>query len=63
MYNLGGDLNFFIRSIRARNIDALRSYAHDCVDVAYHMMMGPPNTGRISKPTASVGPMPASEAR
>ena len=40
MYNLGGDLNFFIKSIRARDIDALRSYAHDCVDVAYHMMMG-----------------------
>ncbi len=40
MYNLGGDLNFFIKSIRARDLDALRSYAHDCVDVAYHMMMG-----------------------
>ena len=40
VYNLGGDLNFFIKSIRAREIDALRGYAHDCVDVAYHMMMG-----------------------
>jgi DSF synthase len=40
VYNLGGDLNFFIKSIRARDIDALRGYAHDCVDVAYHMMMG-----------------------
>jgi DSF synthase len=40
MYNLGGDLNFFIKSIRARDVAALRSYAHDCVDVAYHMMMG-----------------------
>jgi DSF synthase len=40
MYNLGGDLTFFIKSIRARDIDALRGYAHDCVDVAYHMMMG-----------------------
>jgi DSF synthase len=40
IYNLGGDLNFFIKSIRARDVDALRSYAHDCVDVAYHMMMG-----------------------
>src|SRR5262245_41710323 len=40
IYNLGGDLNFFIKSIRARDIDALRSYAHDCVNVAYHMMMG-----------------------
>ena len=40
IYNLGGDLNFFIKSIRSRDIDALRSYAHDCVNVAYHMMMG-----------------------
>lgn len=40
VYNLGGDLNFFIKSIRARDVEALRSYAHDCVDVAYHMMMG-----------------------
>ncbi len=40
IYNLGGDLNFFIKSIRARNIDALRAYAHDCVDVAYHMTVG-----------------------
>lgn len=40
VYNLGGDLNFFIKSIRARDAEALRSYAHDCVDVAYHMMMG-----------------------
>ena len=40
MYNLGGDLNFFIKSIRARDVESLRSYAHDCVDVAYHMMMG-----------------------
>src|SRR4029078_12822487 len=40
MYNLGGDLNFFIKSIRSRDVEALRSYAHDCVDVAYHMTMG-----------------------
>lgn len=40
IYNLGGDLNFFIKSIRARNIEALRNYAHDCVDVAYHMTVG-----------------------
>jgi len=40
IYNLGGDLNFFIRSIRSRDVDALRSYARDCVDVAYHMTMG-----------------------
>jgi DSF synthase len=40
VYNLGGDLNFFIKSIRARNLEALRSYARDCVDVAYHMTVG-----------------------
>jgi DSF synthase len=40
VYNLGGDLGFFIKSIRARNLEALRNYAHDCVDVAYHMTVG-----------------------
>jgi len=40
VYNLGGDLGFFIKSIRARDLDALRSYAHDCVDVAYQMTVG-----------------------
>ncbi len=40
VYNLGGDLNFFIKNIRARDLTALRKYAHDCVDVAYHMTVG-----------------------
>jgi DSF synthase len=40
VYNLGGDLGFFIKSIRARDIEALRNYAHDCVDVAYQMTVG-----------------------
>jgi DSF synthase len=40
IYNLGGDLSFFIECIRARNLEALRNYAHDCVDVAYHMTVG-----------------------
>jgi len=40
IYNLGGDLNFFIKCIRSRDFEALRSYAHDCVDVAYHMSVG-----------------------
>jgi DSF synthase len=40
IYNLGGDLAFFIESIRSGNRDALRSYAHDCIDVAYHMWTG-----------------------
>ena len=40
IYNLGGDLGFFIECIRAGNQDALRSYAYDCVDVGYHMSVG-----------------------
>jgi len=40
VFNLGGDLGFFIKSIRARDIDAVRNYAHDCVDVAYQMTVG-----------------------
>jgi DSF synthase len=40
IYNLGGDLSFFIACIRARNLEALRNYVHDWVDVAYHMTVG-----------------------
>ena len=40
IYNLGGDLGFFIECIRARDLNALRDYAHQCVDVAYHMTVG-----------------------
>jgi DSF synthase len=40
IYNLGGDLSYFIECIRARDVEALRNYAHDCVDVAYHMTVG-----------------------
>lgn len=40
IYNLGGDLNFFIECIRARDLETLRDYAHDCVDVAYQMTVG-----------------------
>ncbi len=40
IYNLGGDLSFFIECIRAQDVEALRNYAHDCVDVAYHMTVG-----------------------
>src|SRR5438874_10606360 len=35
-----GDLSFFVKNIRERNLEALRSYARDCVDVAYHMTVG-----------------------
>jgi DSF synthase len=40
IYNLGGDLGFFVDSIRARDRDALVRYAYDCVDVGYHMAVG-----------------------
>jgi len=40
IYNLGGDLGFFIACIRARNLEALRNYAHDWADVVYHMTVG-----------------------
>ena len=40
IYNLGGDLGFFIKCIRDRDLESLRNYAHDCVDVAYHMTVG-----------------------
>lgn len=40
IYNLGGDLGFFAECIRNHDLEALRNYAHDCVDVAYHMTNG-----------------------
>lgn len=40
IYNLGGDLAHFARCIRTGDREALRRYAHDCIDVAYHMYAG-----------------------
>ena len=40
IYNLGGDLAFFLDCIRLGNREGLRRYAHDCVNVAYHMWTG-----------------------
>ena len=40
IYNLGGDLGFFIACIRERNLEALRNYARDWADVVYHMTVG-----------------------
>ena len=40
IYNLGGDLSFFLDCIRNGNREGLRRYAHDCVNVAYHMWTG-----------------------
>ena len=37
VFNLGGDLNFFIDKIKHGDRAALQRYAFDCVDVGYHM--------------------------
>ncbi len=35
VFNLGGDLEFFVERIRTRDREGLRTYARDCVDVLY----------------------------
>jgi DSF synthase len=40
IYNLGGDLTYFAQKIRAQDYAGLRRYAHDCVNVGYHMWTG-----------------------
>ena len=40
VFNLGGDLELFGAQIRAGNREALRSYAHACVDVVYTNAIG-----------------------
>jgi DSF synthase len=40
IFNLGGDLAYFLENIRSQDRDGLTQYAHDCVDVAYHMSTG-----------------------
>ncbi len=40
VYSRGGDLKFFLESIRARDHAALRNYAHDWADVIYHLAAG-----------------------
>lgn len=37
VYNLGGDLTFFVDCIKRGDRAALKDYAFDCVDVGYHM--------------------------
>ncbi|HTH99868.1 MAG TPA: crotonase/enoyl-CoA hydratase family protein [Acidisoma sp.] len=39
-FNLGGDLDLFGAKIRAGARDALRAYAHACVDIVYHNAVG-----------------------
>jgi DSF synthase len=40
IYNMGGDLAFLTRAIRAGDRDAVRRYAFDCVDAVYHIAIG-----------------------
>ncbi|MCK8521324.1 crotonase/enoyl-CoA hydratase family protein [Aquimarina sp. D1M17] len=35
VYNMGGDLPFFLECIRTKNIERLRRYAHLCIDAIY----------------------------
>ncbi len=37
VYNMGGDLYFFLQSIKNNNQSALREYAHLCVDAIYNI--------------------------
>ena len=37
IYNLGGDFNFLIKHIRTGDREGLLRYAHDCIDVGFHM--------------------------
>lgn len=39
-FNLGGDLELFGAQIRAGNREALRSYAHACIDIVYTNAIG-----------------------
>jgi DSF synthase len=40
IFNVGGDLSFFVNKIRARDRQALRRYAYDCVDPIYNVAAG-----------------------
>jgi DSF synthase len=40
IFNLGGDLKFFIESIETRNMSGLRKYAHACVEFIYNLDQG-----------------------
>lgn len=35
IYNLGGDLGYFIENVRARDVESIRRYAHVCVESQY----------------------------
>ena len=40
IYNLGGDLAFMIECVRVGDHEALRRYAHDCVQVVFNIFTG-----------------------
>ena len=40
VFNLGGDLAMFARSIREAEREPLRAYAHLCINVLHSMLMG-----------------------
>jgi DSF synthase len=40
IFNAGGDLSFFVDKIRARDRQALRHYAYDCLDAIYSVATG-----------------------
>lgn len=40
LYNVGGDLAYFAESIRGGKREALRSYAHECVDAIFSAVSG-----------------------
>lgn len=40
IYNMGGDLGFLTRAIRAGDRSAVRRYAFDCVDAVHHIATG-----------------------
>jgi DSF synthase len=47
MYNVGGDLNYFVSNIRAENRQPLLAYARSCVDAVYQAVSGF-GTGAVS---------------
>jgi len=49
IFNLGGDLNFFIEKIRIQDRDGLRAYAYRCVETIYHNGYG------FDTPVVSIG--------
>jgi DSF synthase len=49
IFNLGGDLSYFIKKIRTQDRDGLRAYAYRCVETIYHNGYG------FDTPVVSIG--------